>query len=85
MKQLVEFSTKDALAFADAYRFGLRLSAESLNDEIEAQSRSNSLGPAGLKGLEAARIFQRTQAMPALVRFEIEVPTQDLRGTPAPN
>lgn len=82
-KKQIEFLASDALAFADAFRFGLRLPAEDLENHIRQEEATGHLGPAGLRGLEFALVRQRTGASPAVVRFNREVP--DGETTPISN
>lgn len=73
IKRPVEFRAVDALAFADAYRFGIRMSHGDLVAKIQAEAASGSMGPAALKGLEFAERNLVTGSIPAVVRYEIEV------------
>ena len=70
VKRMVEFRATDALAFADAFRFGRRMDPSDLDAKIQAERTSGAMGPAALRGLEFARA-EPSGAIPAVVRFEV--------------
>jgi len=79
-RKQTEFLAADALAFFDAFRFGLRMPAEDLVAHIRQEEEKGTLGPAALVGLQFALVKIRTEASPAVVRFSREVPDE----VPAP-
>ena len=72
-RRVVEFRAVDALAFADAFRFGIRMSTSDLETKIRAERSSGAMGPAALKGLEFALSHLAAGTIPAVVRYEVEV------------
>jgi hypothetical protein len=71
-RRTFEFRSADAIAFADAFRFGCRMPEGELCVRIEEVRTSNVMDPAALRGLEAALVYLQTGAPPALVKIEIE-------------
>ena len=61
---MVEFRATDALAFADAFRFGRRMDPSDLDAKIQAERTSGAMGPAALPGLSLPGLSLRAPSKP---------------------